>query len=378
MNISLKGFSQLVEDMSAALQSASTNLVDVSVGSVVRAIFEANASVVLWLQWLILQVLQTTRASTSDGADLDTWMLDFGVVRLPAARSAGTVTFSRFASNLDASIPLGSVVKTTDGILSFVVTQDNTVSVWNQSSGAYVIPSGVVSVDVPVGCTAGGLIGNVLAQTVNVIAASLPGVDQVSNAGPFSGGEDTETDQALRDRFQDFLLSRSRATLGAVRYAIASVRHGLNVAIEENTDADGSSRTGAFLVVLDDGSGHPSSGLLSDVAAAIEAVRPIGTVFAVIPPQILLVNVSLTVKFVSSTDAGLGIPVIQDHVTTFLNGLPIGKSASITRMAQNAYLAGPYVENISNILFNGSASDIVPSLLMVIRAGQVVVTIDDR
>ncbi len=206
MNISLKGFSRLVEDMSAALQSASVKLVDVSVGSVVRAIFEANASVVLWLQWLVLQVLQTTRASTSNGSDLDTWMLDFGVIRLPAARSSGMVTFSRFATNLSATIPLASIVKTADGLLSFIVTQDTASSVWDRSTGGYVIPSGVVSVDVPVGCTSGGVIGNVLAQTINVIAASLPGVDQVSNASPFSGGEDTENDQALRNRFQDYLL----------------------------------------------------------------------------------------------------------------------------------------------------------------------------
>lgn len=79
MKLSLRGFGQLIEDMSAALQSSATALVDVSVGSVVRAIFEANASVVLWLQWLILQVLQTTRASTSSGTDLDTWMMDFGL-----------------------------------------------------------------------------------------------------------------------------------------------------------------------------------------------------------------------------------------------------------------------------------------------------------
>ena len=98
MNLSLKGFSQLIEDMGAALQSSATTLVDVSVGSVIRAIFEANASIVLWLQWLMLQVLQTTRASTSVDADLDSWMLDFGLSRLPAVASTGVVTFSPLRS----------------------------------------------------------------------------------------------------------------------------------------------------------------------------------------------------------------------------------------------------------------------------------------
>src|SRR3978361_401119 len=94
MNLNLKAFSQLVEDMGAALQSSASNLIDVSVGSIVRAIFEANASVVLWLQWLIIRVLQSTRASTSSGPDLDSWMLDFGSTRLPAIPATVDTTFS--------------------------------------------------------------------------------------------------------------------------------------------------------------------------------------------------------------------------------------------------------------------------------------------
>src|SRR5580698_8266399 len=130
MNLNLKAFSQLVEDMGAALQSSASSLIDVSVGSVVRAIFEANASVVLWLQWLVLQVLSATRASTSHGPDLDSWMLDFGQTRLPAMPSTGIVTFSRFVNTLSATIPTGTLIKTTDGSLSFSVTPDQTISIW--------------------------------------------------------------------------------------------------------------------------------------------------------------------------------------------------------------------------------------------------------
>jgi uncharacterized phage protein gp47/JayE len=104
VNLNLKGFSQLIEDMSAALQSSATTLVDVSVGSVIRAIFEANASVALWIQWLILQVLQTTRASTSIGSDLDSWMLDFGLGRLPAVPSTGIVNGGQRVIDLAAGI----------------------------------------------------------------------------------------------------------------------------------------------------------------------------------------------------------------------------------------------------------------------------------
>src|SRR3954452_7990670 len=106
MNLSLKTFSQLIEDMGAMLQSSATALVDISVGSVIRAIFEANASVALWMQWLILQVLQTTRAATSSGSDLDSWMMDFGLTRLPASPSSGTDIFFCFANSLSSVLPV--------------------------------------------------------------------------------------------------------------------------------------------------------------------------------------------------------------------------------------------------------------------------------
>jgi len=377
MNLSLKGFNQLIEDMSAALQSSATTLVDVSVGSVVRAIFEANGSVVLWIQWLILQVLQTTRASTSTGADLDSWMLDFGLGRLPAVASTGVVTFSRYSPGFVATVPAGSIVKTADGSLSFSVTADDTLSIWQPASSGYVIPNGVAAADLPVVCMTPGSIGDVLAGTINVIAAPLPGVDQVNNANPLANGADAEVDAAFRNRFQGYLASRSRATVAAVQNAIASVRQGRNVAIKENTGAGGLAQVGALLVIVDDGTGYPSTDLLANVASAVDSVRPIGTTFAVISPQVLIVNVSLTAEFASSDNATAGISSIQNYVAAYLNKLPIGRAASITKVAQQAYREGPGVQNIANVQLNGGSVDVIVSPLGVIKAGQVVVSVDE-
>ena len=374
MKLDLKGFSQLIEDMGAALQSSASGLVDVSVGSVLRAIFEANASVVLWLQWLVLKVLQSTRASTSAGPDLDSWMLDFGLTRLPAVAATGVVTFSRFVNNLPATIPVGTVVKTSDGSTSYSVTADSSLSIWQTSTATYILPGGVSSADLPVACTAGGSFGNVLAGAVAVIAASLPGVDQVNNMSPLSNGVDAETDQDFRNRFQNYLTSRSRATVGAVQNAIANVRQGLDVTIEENTAADGTAKVGSFLVIVDDGTGYPSSDLLSTAAVAIDEVRPIGASFSVIPPQVLTVNVSLTAVFSSAATALVGVQAIQNYVAVYLNSLPIGRGASITRVAQSAYRTGLSLENVTGIQLNGSSSDIIPPPRTVIKAGQVAVT----
>jgi uncharacterized phage protein gp47/JayE len=375
MNLSLKGFPQLIEDMSAALQSSATALVDVSVGSVVRAIFEANASVVLWLQWLLLQVLQTTRASTSTGADLDSWMADFSLQRLSTTTSTGIVTFSRYTLGSAATIPAGSIVKTADGLLSFAVVEEGTLSIWQPGISGYVIPSGVAAADIPIVCVTAGSAGNVLAGTINVVAASLPGIDQVNNANPLSNGADAETDDAFRIRFRGYLASRSRATLGALQNAIAGVRQGLDVAIMQNTGPDGALRVGTLLVIVDDGSGFPSTDLLSNVANAVDSVRPVGTAFAVVAPQVLVLNVALTAEFASSSGATVGVAAIQNYIGAYLNTLPIGKAASITRAAQQAYRYGPDLLNIAGVAFNGSSTDVIPSARTVIKAGRVEVSV---
>jgi uncharacterized phage protein gp47/JayE len=301
-------------------------------------------------------------------------MLDFGLSRLPAVPATGIVTFSRFAPNLAATVPVGSIVKTSDGSLSFSVMEDDTLSIWQPPSLGYIIPSGVPSADLPVMCITSGSIGNALSGTINVISASLPGVDQVNNATPLLNGVDAETDQAFRSRFHSYLTSRSRATLGAVQNAIANVRQGLDVSIEQNTAPGGGPQVGALLVVVDDGTGYPSTDLLSSVATAVDAVRPVGTTFAVVPPQVLIVNVSLTAEFVSNRVTTTEIPEIQNYIATYLNSLPIGKMASVTRVAQHAYRAGSSLQNITNIQLNGGSSDLVPSALTVIKAGQVVVS----
>ena len=377
MKLSLRTFTQLVEDMAAALQSSASSLVDVSVGSVSRALFEANASVILWLQWLILQVLQTTRAATSTAQDLDSWMADFGLSRLPAVPSSGFVTFSRYSSTLAAVVPVGTMIKTSDGIFSFSVVADTTISIWQGPLSIYVLPVGVASVDLPVVCSLAGRSGNILANAISIIASSLPGIDQVSNALPYSNGTDAEGDQPFRDRFQIYLSGLSRATLSAVKSAVANVRQGLNVCIQENTAPDGSLRPGSFLVTVDDGSGYPSASLLSLIASSVDAVRPVGTMYSVQGPQVVIVNVELIAVLDAATLAPQALlTTIQQNVEAYLNALAIGHIASATRIAQCAYQAGPDVQNISAILLNGLAADVAPPAIAVVKAGKIAVNLD--
>jgi hypothetical protein len=377
MNLSLKSFSQFVQDMGAILQSSSTALVDVSVGSVSRAIIEANAGIGLWMQWLMLQVLQTTRAATSVGTDLDSWMADFGLVRLPATPASGLATFYRFNATLPASIPPGAIVKSSDGSLSFAVVQSPSVSIWNANLGYYMLPAGVTSATVPITCTSVGSNGNVVANTISIIASSLPGIDQVTNPSPLNGGMDAETDLLFRERFVSFLAGLSKATPAAIRSAVANVQQDLTMALLENTAADGTSSPGHFLVTIDDGSGYPDASLLSAVANAIEAVRPVGTSASVIAPVVTIVNVSISIWIPqSSGPVSQSISVVQESVQAYLNTIGIGCNAALSRVIQAAYVAAPDISNVTDVLLNGASQDISPGQTGVIKAGTVTVSIN--
>jgi phage-related baseplate assembly protein len=273
--------------MAAAVQASAAQLLDLTVGSTLRAVLEANASVCLWMQWLILQVLRTTRAATSTGADLDSWMADLSLTRLPAASATGIVTFSRITPTLAALVPAGALVRTADGTQTFSVLADTTHPAWAGASNGYVIASGLASLDLPVTALVPGNTGNVQADAISLLASAVPGIDSVSNASAFLNGLDAESDDAFRRRFRNFIASRSRATPAAIAYAITSIQQGLNYTIQENTGPTGKPSLGQFVVTVDDGSGSPSTAMLSTVQAAIEAVRPIGSLFSVHPPSIV-------------------------------------------------------------------------------------------
>jgi uncharacterized phage protein gp47/JayE len=361
MNLPTRTFTDIVRDMSAAITASAGELVDLSIGSILRAIIEANAAIVLWAQWLALLTLQTTRAATSSGADLDSWMADFSLSRLPAIAAAGIATFSRYSSVAVAVVPVGTMVKTQDGSVSFLVAADQTNPAWSTVQSAYSLAVGVNSVDLPIIASLGGSFGNILSNTITLLASSIPGIDFVNNNLPTTGGTDPETDVAFRVRFGNFFAARSRATVDAIGYAISQVGPDLNYAVQENVDAAGNFRVGNILVVVDDGTGSLSLALFSSLSGAIEKVRPVGTTISIQPPSINPVNISMSWVLSPNLIVSTLQSLAQSSIEEYIDALPIGGMLSVTRISQLVYLIDPGIRNISNIGLNGQATDLTAS-----------------
>lgn len=374
MQLPLQNFTTLVQNMAAGVQGASASLLDLTVGSVLRAVLEASASVALWMQWLILQVLSMTRAATSNGADLDSWMADFSITRLPAAPAVGIVTFARYTTGAAALIPAGALVRTTDGTQSFAVTAVTSNPAWVAASGGYAVPAAVPSIDLPVQAVVAGSAGNVQAGAITQLATAIPGIDTVVNAAALQNGLDAETDAALRARFQNDINSRSRSTAMAVAAAIAAVQQGLRWSVIENRNQNGAAQIGNFVVTVDDGSGSPPTALLTTVQQAVEAVRPLGTTYTVQGPGVLAVTITLAVE---TTPAGMLSTVgteIVAAVTSYVNALPIGAALPLSRVVALAHGADASVTSVPQVLINGVAADLQQPPTSVLRIASVTVS----
>ena len=372
MQLQLQTFTSLVQNMAAAVQSAATQLLDLTIGSTLRAVLEANASIALWMQWLILQVLQTTRAATSHGADLDSWMADFSLTRLAAVPATGLVSFSRLTPTQSAFIPTGAQVRTADGTQTFSVIANTASTAFSGNPSGYTLPAGLAMIDLPVQAQVSGKSGNVQAGTITLLATAIPGIDTVTNPHAFQNGLDQETDNAFRGRFTNFFDTRSRATPLAIAYAISQVQQGLQYTIQENTNSTNAPQTGNFLVTIDDGSGTPSSALLSAVATAVDAMRPVGSIFSVQPPTILTANITLAINV--SSDKSRATATVQAAITGFINNLPIGATLPLTKIAQLAYQAEATITNVHQVQINGLTADLTAPISGVIKPGTVIVT----
>ena len=374
MQLQLQNFSTMVSNAAAAVQGAASQLIDLTVGSTLRAILEANAALGLWMQWLVVEVLSTTRAATCNGPDLDSFVADFTVSRLPASSSSGTVQFSRFTPSQPALIPVGATVRTTDGSKTFAITQDATNPAWSAAQAGYVLGAGISSVLVPIQAAVAGNAGNVQTGAITVLATAIAGIDTVTNPSALVGGFDAESDTALRSRFASFLASRARGTPLAIGNALLSVQQGIDYTIQENLSAGGTVQMGSFLVTIDDGSGNPPPALLAAAGAAVEAVRPIGSIYAVQPPTVTTANVTLSITTAAAANHAIIAGNVAAELTSAIAALKLGVSLPWSRLTQLAYAADSNVINVTSVLMNGTTSDLTPSLSGLIRPGTIVVS----
>jgi uncharacterized phage protein gp47/JayE len=371
-NLSTMNFTDIVRGTVTAIQAGSTQLLNLSVGSVLRAIIEAQAGVILWLQGLVAYVLTLTIFNTRIGADADSWGAQFGFDRLSAVASSGDVTFTRFTTTSQSVIPFGVLLQSADGTQSFTVDKDPSNPAYNSAAGGYIIAPTVATLTVGVTAATKGSSGNVLANTITSMGQGIPGVDTVTNADAFTDGLDAEPDVSYYARFVLFIAALSKGTLAAIQSAIANVQQGLQDTVTESFDYNGTYDPGFFYVVVTDSSGTPSDGLLASVGSAVENTRALGIRYAVFGPTITTANVSMTITSGVGFDHATVAGNVGLAIEAFINALPLGAGLPYTQLASIAFgVTG--VINASAILLNSGTADIAGDPKTTIKYGTVAI-----
>jgi Baseplate J-like protein. len=125
------------------------------------------------------------------------------------------------------------------------------------------------------------------------------------------------------------------------------------------------------VVTVDNGTGAPPASLLATIAAVVNAVRPVGTRFAVQGPVVVVANVSLTLSLATGAQSAAAIAAVTNAIASYIEALPVGASLPYSRLVQLAYDASAAVVNVTDLTLNGAAADIVPPIFGVVRTGTI-------
>nr|WP_321985319.1 baseplate J/gp47 family protein [uncultured Lichenicoccus sp.] len=375
MALSLQSFTTLVTNSAAAVQGACSTLIDLTVGSVVRAILEANAAVALWIQYLILQVLALTRLASSSGTDVDSFVADYGLTRLPGVAASGSIQMTSLSpGSTSATVPVGATVRM--GSIIYAVVADTTQAAYSSGSNAYLRPVGTASILVTVQCTTTGVAGNAAAGAINLLGTAISGIDTVTNLLPFVNGSASETDAALRVRFAGYFTTLASGTVAAVNQAAASLQTGLLYANADQTDPSGNYRGGYFTEIIDNGTGSPPASLIASVYAAINAVRACGVGFAVQGPSLVTANVTMAITIQAPGSNSAISTAVTNAITADIDATAIGAVYDYSRLAYIAYtVGGANVTGVPTVLLNGGTANLGGTGETAVRAGTINVTV---
>jgi Baseplate J-like protein len=330
--------------------SAAPELTDLQVGSVLRTLCETTALELGRLYALLESVYQSGFVDTATGDALDNVVALLGIERVRGGRPVGEIELTRAqAAPGELTVPAGTRVATADG-----KTEYETTDGVSMSPGQNSITVSVRDLEPNDPLPAGAL---------TLLPVPIAGIESVSNTGPTAIATQDETDAELRTRAKNFLHGSERATLGALRQAIAG--SGITADIDEASDP------GTVTITPHVESLPPD--LLQRLTDSIELVRPAGVVVTIATPQPPR-KVDLELRLTTASgllaqDLRAAQRSVNDGIADFFKRLPAKEPASINQLVGLALgVAG--VEDVKLVSATWTTNGGPPESVLDVAAGQ--------
>lgn len=210
-----------------AMRSRTTVLTDFEVGSVARTMYESFAYELGLLYQKMNLVYLSAFVDSAEGTHLDQVVSVLGIQRSLPDYAVGEVVFTRDKGNADISIPAGTLVATED-------TPELPKKVY-QSIEAAVLAKDQSEVTVKVQAINRGDEQDSDPGSIVVMPRPIPGIKSVSNPqSVILVGRRRETDDELRRRAKNALLSSGKANQAALENAVLSLPGVLDVKVRED------------------------------------------------------------------------------------------------------------------------------------------------
>jgi len=229
--VTIRSANEIIQSLVDFFRLAQPDL-DTKQGTVARDLFiEAPASQISLLYDQIGDVSSKQSIRLVVGSDLDKLSKNFGIVRRQATPSTGTALLTFASISAPININQGDTVIANNGI-SYSVTAGVSIAPANANFYKSVASkfadqlatagiSDQYAVQVTLRATSAGSAGNI--GTYSLSRSTAPGVSNVTNVNPFSGGTDQENDASFRNRvLASFSGSSVGTSLGYLNVALST------------------------------------------------------------------------------------------------------------------------------------------------------------
>lgn len=326
MGFTVKSFDQIVTDMVAIIIANSSQITDLSPGSVIRSYCEGAG---LCLEELYIGVYLGFRRYLDE---IQENVFDFD--RKAGTKATTNAVFSRSGTSGDVTIPQGTRVKTASG-LRFSTTAQGQITNGNTDSDPIEVEAEKV-----------GTAYNVASGTITIIEDEINGVESVTNANAATGGVDQESDHEFKKRFQAYIEGLAKSNVAGLKTAALDVDGITSASVVELFPPVSNVNVKVY---IDDGSsGGVSDAKVTEVQNAIDGegtdekpgYRSAGINVSAVKPGIVTQDVTATLTLLEGVDTDEVKTAVNQALTNYVNGLGVG--ADIIHSELVAAIMGVY------------------------------------
>lgn len=326
-------------------RAARAALNDLYAGSVVRTLAESAALEIARLYAQLQAVYDSAFIETASGRSLDNVVALLGIERVAGGRAGGEVELTRSPAGRGAiTILAGTRVMTVDGAVEYETTATTTMG---EAQQRIRIPVRDLETNEPV--PAGAL---------TVLPVPIEGIVGVTNPAPTVASTQDETDDALRERARTFLHGSERATVGALRGAIA--RQQILADVTEFLPE----RPGVIQVTPHVEALPPE--LRQRLLAAIEDARPAGVLVELAdpePPRKVDLDLRLeTAPTLLEPDLRAIQAAVREKIENYFARLEVRAEGSVNQIV-GLVLSVPGVQNVwllsATVVTDGTPTDVL-------------------